>query len=299
MNYQTICLRSFAKLNLGLHILGRREDGFHEIRTVFQTIWLHDRIKIARRESPGLSIECLDASLDDPDNLVRRAAQAFLEVLEEPAGVHIRLEKSIPIGAGLGGGSSNAATTLLGLEWLLGKKLGRDQLFEIGGWLGSDVPFFFVGGTALGLGRGSEVYPLEEMEENHILLVVPPFPVATPNAYARASLTLTRRLNASMIPVFCSGYQGSLNDGQLPENDFEKSVLKNRAELRELKEDLIRSGARCSGLTGSGAALFGFFDSRERLEKAEEFFSARKAQVIRTQSLSRIQYWQCLVESLQ
>ncbi len=299
MAYQTICLRSFAKLNLGLHILGKRQDGFHEIRTVFQTITLHDRIEITRRTTPGISLDCLEPGLNNPDNLVRKAAHAFLEMLGEPLGVHIRLEKKIPIGSGLGGGSSNAAATMLGLEQLFEKRLSRDQRFEMGGQLGSDVPFFLVGGTALGLGRGSEVYPLRERLEKHVLVLIPPFPVSTINAYSRASLTLTRRVNASNIPVFCSDYQESLEGGRLPENDFEKTVLEDREELRELKKDLIRSGAGVSGLTGSGAALFGFFDSEEAIERAQQFFSAEKARVIRTKTLGRDQYWPCLVESLQ
>ena len=298
MAYQTICLRSFAKLNLGLHILGKRTDGFHEIRTVFQTITLHDRIEITRKTTPGISFDCLEPELNTPNNLVRKAAEAFSEMQGEPFGIHVHLEKRIPIGSGLGGGSSNAAITVLGLERLFEKRLSRDQRFEIGGRLGSDVPFFFIGGTALGLGRGSEVYPLQERVEKHVLVLIPPFPVSTINAYSRASLALTRRMNASNIAVFCSDYQESLEDGRLPENDFEKTVLEDREELRELRKDLIRSGAGVSGLTGSGAALFGFYDSEEAIERAQRFFSAEKTRVIRTQTLGRDQYWKCLVESL-
>jgi 4-diphosphocytidyl-2-C-methyl-D-erythritol kinase len=297
--YQSICLRSFAKINLGLHILGKRQDGYHEIRTLFQSIDLHDRIEITRRTNEGVTLECSRPDLSHSGNLVTKAAQMFVNMLDRPVGLHLRLEKTIPIGAGLGGGSSNAATTLLGLQRLLGKSLSTDQLFELGGHLGSDVPFFFVGGTALGVGRGSEVYPLEEQEENHVLVVVPLFSVPTPNAYARAGLGLTKRVNDSMIPVFCSGYLDSVKERWLLENDFEKTVLEDRAELRQLMRSLTRLGARGVRLTGSGAALFALYGSEDELQKAQDHFSSTNVRAIRTRTLSRVQYWQCLVESLQ
>jgi 4-diphosphocytidyl-2-C-methyl-D-erythritol kinase len=298
-SYQSICLRSFAKINLGLHILGKRKDGYHEIRTLFQSIDLHDRIEITLKKNDGVTLECSRPDLSHSDNLVMKAAQMFVNVLDRPVGLHLRLEKTIPIGAGLGGGSSNAATTLLGLQRLLGRRLSTDQLFELGGHLGADVPYFFVGGTALGVGRGSEVYPLEEHDENHVLVIVPPFSVPTPNAYARTGLGLTRRVNDSMIPVFCSGYLDSIKEWRLLENDFEKTVLEDQAELRQIIQDLTCLGARGARLTGSGAALFALFGSEDELQKAQDRFSSANVRVIRTRTLSRVQYWQCLVESLQ
>ncbi len=298
MAYQKITLRSYAKINLGLHILGKREDGYHEIRTIFQSIDLHDRIEIERTREAGIKLECSSPELDGPNNLVWKAAQKMVDLLEVQSGLKIRLEKRIPPGAGLGGGSSNAATTLIGLQRLLEIELTRQQLFELGGCLGSDVPYFLVGGTALGVGRGSEVYPLEERDEKHILLAIPPFAVPTPNAYATASLTLTNRFNKSMIPVFCSGYLDSLSDLRLLENDFQQTLFEARAELREVKEELVCLGVRAVGLTGSGAALFGLFDSEQTLKKVQGSFSSGSIRMVRTQTLSRVQYWQNLVESL-
>ena len=162
MKPERIKLRSYAKVNLGLHILGKREDGYHEIRTVLQTIGLHDRLEIRLTRGQGVSLQCNWDELNSGDNLVVRALEAVCRQAGLERGLEARLEKRIPMGAGLGGGSSNAAAAVMGLDRLLGLRMSRRDWFEIGGALGSDVPFFFVGGRALGVGRGSEVYPLED-----------------------------------------------------------------------------------------------------------------------------------------
>jgi 4-diphosphocytidyl-2-C-methyl-D-erythritol kinase len=299
MPYQRITLRSYAKINLGLHILGKRTDGFHEIRTVFQSITLHDQIEISLASERGISFESDCPPLNSQDNLVLKAIHLFGKRVELPPGLRIRLQKRIPIGAGLGGGSSNAATTLLGLQRLLETRLPLGHLFEICGELGSDVPFFLVGGTALGLGRGSEIYPLEEWTENSLLLVVPPFSVATPDAYARASLTLTKRVDKSMIPVFCFGYLESLSSRFVQQNDFELVVFERQAELRELRWQLVQLGARQVELTGSGAALYALFDSSQDWDRIREDLSCRDIRLIPTRTLNRVEYHDSLVESLQ
>jgi len=202
MKFQRIVLRSYAKINLGLHIIGRRGDGYHEIRTVFQTIRLHDRLEIERIRKRAIEFECNFDQIRTEENLVVRAVKCLCQYVGISQGFRVRLQKKIPLGAGLGGGSSNAATAVLGVRRLLNLKLSNEDLFEIGGLLGSDVPFFFVGGRALGVGRGSEVYPLEDQPVKYILLLVPPYPVSTARAYARLSLALTKNMNKSMIPVF-------------------------------------------------------------------------------------------------
>ena len=299
MPLQKITLRSFAKVNLGLHILGKRSDGFHEIRTVFQSIQLHDRIEIMRTSDKGIVFESDCPELNPHDNLILKAVRSLGELVQLPPGLKICLHKKIPVGAGLGGGSSNAAATLLGLQKLLEISLPLSDLFEIGGKLGSDVPYFFVGGRAVGIGRGSEVYPLEETPEESLLVAVPPFSVATPDAYAKASLTLTKRVNESMIPVFCFGYLESLSSRSVQENDFEVVVLEGQFALRGLKQELIQLGARQVELTGSGAAMYALFDFGRDWNEILKGLSCRDIRLIPTQTLNRVEYHKSLVESLQ
>ena len=153
-----------AKINLGLRVLERRADGFHELRTILQTISLADRLSVGYdpRSDAGVVFECSDPKLAGPDNLAVRAARVLLEQGKWPGSVAIRLEKKVPPGSGLGGGSSDAAAVLLALSRLLNPRPARAQLHEIAAGLGSDIPFFLVGGTAVGVGRGEEIYPLPD-----------------------------------------------------------------------------------------------------------------------------------------
>jgi 4-diphosphocytidyl-2C-methyl-D-erythritol kinase len=180
-------VRAHAKINLDLRVLGTRADGFHELRTVFQAIALHDTVSCAAREGP-LAIECDAAGVPlDESNLVWRAAQAFWRALRRPGQVRdvsIRLEKRIPIEAGLGGGSADAAATLVALARLWRVPVRPAQLIDIGATLGADVPFFLSGGTALGLGRGEEIYPLADLPRHWVVLLIPGFGVSTSEAYA-------------------------------------------------------------------------------------------------------------------
>jgi 4-diphosphocytidyl-2-C-methyl-D-erythritol kinase len=294
MKYRRIVLRSYAKVNLGLHVLGKREDGYHELRTVFQTIRFHDRLEIELTRRQGIEFRTNCPQLEVGDNLVVKAAEA----LARHRGL-IFLDKRIPLGGGLGGGSSNAAVALLGLNQVLNLHLSPADLFEIGGGLGSDICFFFLGGTALGVGRGSEVYPLEEPAARPLLLVVPPFPVSTLNAYGRLSLALTKRVNESMISVFCPGCLDHLYQGKLIGNDFEQVVFQDFPRLKQLQQELLRVGALDAGLTGSGSVVFGVFNSRQELEKAQAKIRLRQWQLIPTRMLTRKQYRASLVESLQ
>lgn len=299
MRFQRIVLRSYAKINLGLHILGKRGDGYHEIRTVFQTISLHDRLEIELIRKRTIEFECDCDQIRSNENLVVRAINCLCQYMHVSRGFRVRLKKKIPLGAGLGGGSSNAATAVLGIRRLLGLNLSNEDLFEIGGALGSDVPFFFVGGRVLGVGRGSEVYPLEDQPAKYLLLLVPPYPVSTARAYARLSLALTKKVNKSMIPVFCPGYMDSLDQGNGVGNDFEKVVFEDFPELKQLKARLLSRGADTAALTGSGSTLFALFNSRGDLLKARDGIKAKGTQLIPARTVSRTQYVSCIVESLQ
>ncbi len=298
MRYTQITLRSYAKINLGLHILGKRDDGYHEIRTVYQTISLFDRIKIDLLRKQRTEFRCDHRGVAASDNLVLKAIRLVQERYGIKEGFSVHLEKRIPVGAGLGGGSSNAAVTLLGICRLLNLEFSSSELIELAGLLGSDVPFFLVGGKAIGIGRGSEVYPLVEGAKKLVLLVVPTDSVSTPDAFSRISFQLTMRIGKSMIPVFCSRYWDTLCDEKILENDFESVVFCDFPELKRLKEALLRSGAVGAGLTGSGSVVFGLFTQRTKLREAQVRVNSERFQFIPTETLSRNRYHESIVESL-
>ena len=266
-------VRSLAKLNLGLKVLNKRPDGFHELRTVFQTISLADKLAIEFTPAGSTEIE-LVSDLDIPDNLVLRAAKLAMEVLNVTGRVRFRLDKRIPMGAGLGGGSSDAAAVLLALPVLAGKRAGLETLLELGARLGSDVPFFLLGGAAVALGRGTELYPLPDLQARQAVVVAPPVHVSTPEAYRALARELTATLPSRTINSFqtlvwrlsCSVPRGSWEEPL--ENDFEAVVFDQYPELKSIKQKLRKLGACPAMLTGSGAALFGFFRSASEASRA-------------------------------
>lgn len=290
MKHQQIILHSYAKVNFGLQVLGKREDGFHEIRTILQSIDLHDRIVLGRRHEPGIEFTSNCPDLHPVRNLICDSIHLFYRKLKISSGIRVNLDKRIPIGAGLGGGSSNAAATLRGLSILYERPLPISQLLEWGAELGSDVPFFFVGGRCLGVGRGAEVYPLEDFSKQYILLVVPSIPVSTAGAYSRLSLKLTKKGSLGKIPAFCSGYLNSLGGALALGNDFESVVFSDFPQLKKIKQLLIQSGARGAGLSGSGSALFGVFGSKKELCTARSAMKAEDIRLIETRTVNRVEF---------
>src|SRR5215470_17880914 len=179
---------AFAKINLRLEILGKRPDGFHELRTIFQTISLKDEIQLKLTREPGIALHVAGNEVLSGEpiekNLAYQAVDALQREFNIKDGVAIRLRKTIPAGRGMGGGSSDAAAALLGYLRLIKKQISRERLFEIAAKLGADVPFFLQGGRALGVGKGDEVYPLPDLSKRHILVVSPQtIHVPTPDAY--------------------------------------------------------------------------------------------------------------------
>ena len=168
---------ALAKINLRLEVIGKRSDGFHELRTIFQTISLQDELRLKSSRRPGIELKVLgNAALSNEPiekNLVHRAVRALQQELRIPSAVTIELRKTIPAGRGLGGGSSDAAAALIGYLRLVGKKLCREHLFELAATLGADVPFFLEGGRALGIGKGDEIYPLPDIPRLSLLVVSP------------------------------------------------------------------------------------------------------------------------------
>jgi 4-diphosphocytidyl-2-C-methyl-D-erythritol kinase len=307
---RTATLRAFAKINLDLRVLYRRSDNFHELRTIFQTISLADtlHVRYVRARRTRVTVE---ANVDIPNNLVLRAAEAVLETAGVTANVTFNLDKRIPMGAGLGGGSSNAAAVLLALPILAGAPIPLATLVELGATLGSDVPFFLYGGTALGIGRGTELYPLPDVPARHGLLIAPDVHVSTAEAYrdlnhpqligesgrlATYPLTIgapDADTEAFRSLVWALAEPGPSEDWKmLCTNDFEEAVFKNHSVLPSIKRKLVESGARPALMTGSGSALFGLFDSPGEVRSAVQVFRSGTfaGQVSRIALLTRRRY---------
>src|SRR5271154_6862735 len=265
-------LPAFAKINLCLHVLGRRADGYHELRTIFQTIGLHDTLEMSllpRGSRAGILFECDDPALPTGrENLVWRAVAAARRALRLSAGVRVRLEKCIPVGRGLGGGASDAAMALAGVELLAGRHLPPEERFRIAAELGSDVPFFLLGGRALGVGRGEEIYPLPEAAKRSVVVVSPAgIAVSTREAYGwlRAP-ALTTKASARKLRSFCAlSWSGQ---GSHLENDFEAAVFRHHPRLARIKRAFLQHGAAGVALAGSGSAVFGVFQTPAQARRA-------------------------------
>ena len=256
-------LRSFAKVNLGLEVLALRDDGYHELRTLFQTIDLHDDV-VLRPRARGIAVRC-DHPLvpKDGTNLAARAAEAFRAYARVRGGVEIEIRKRIPVGGGLGGGSSNAATVLLGLDRMWKTGLDPAELHRLARRLGADVPYFLLGGTALGLSRGDEVYPLRHQVRAHVIVVDPGIHVSTARVFARLDAALTPRENSTSIFYFVSRELEGSGGFRVLVNDLEEAAFEEAPALREqvgrIRAALLRAGASLVTLSGSGGSCFGLF----------------------------------------
>jgi 4-diphosphocytidyl-2-C-methyl-D-erythritol kinase len=275
---KTLRLRSFAKINLGLEVLGLREDGYHELRTLFQTVDLADDV-VLRALPKDVRVICEHPLVpQDGSNLAARAAELVRGYAGVRSGVEIRIRKRIPVGGGLGGGSSNAAAVLLGLDrmWRLG--LGEDVLHRLARRLGADVPYFLVGGTALGLARGDEVYPLRRQVRAHVLLVDPGIHVSTARVFSRLDARLTPRENSNSIFFFVSRELEGAGSFRLLKNDLEEAALEEAPALRDqagrIRAVLLGEGARLAALSGSGSSYFGVFETARRAARARAALAA-------------------------
>ena len=269
-----------------LWVLGKRPDGFHELRTVFQTISLADTLEIAYTPGRKTAISLAD-DLRIADNLVLRAARLVMDAVRATGRIEMRLTKRIPMGAGLGGGSSDAAAVLLALPVLLGRDIDLPRLIAAGEQLGSDVPFFLLGGTAVGIGRGSELFPLPDAPARRGILVAPGIHVNTAQAYRDLSPRLTTESQQNKIVSFQSV---TWNTGSLASarNDFETVVFEQHRKLATLKKRLVRAGATVALMTGSGSALFGLFADRNGVSRAIELLG--EGQTFPISLVSRARY---------
>ncbi len=278
---QSLEKRSPCKVNLLLNILGRRADGFHELETIMQPVALFDRLTFARGGT-GITLTCSHHELPtDSQNLVYRAAAAFLEAATVREGVSIRLEKRIPLAAGLGGGSGNAATTLLGLNELFGQPLAGARLHELAAKLGSDIPFFLQTGPALAAGRGEHITSLSPFAALHgvtLVLVHPGFGISTAWAYQ----------NLKRFPEALNGRPGRAKEllallegdsltkaGAAFYNSLEAPALEKYPLLALFQEFFRANGAAATLMSGSGSTTFALFADRGVAEQTVEKLKAK------------------------
>ena len=272
--------KAYAKINLTLEVLGRREDGYHEVRTILQTIDLADSITFA--EAATLSVESSDPSLSEEDNLVWRAGDLLKRTTGHPGGARIHLEKSIPMNMGLGGGSSDAATTLISLNTLWGLGLDYSALCELAASLGSDVPFFLTGGTCLGKGRGDETSPLPAPPLSWVVLACP-----RPDA-ATSDIPKTAHMYSLLRPEDFSdgGYTrqmiDALEDGRAIDgllfNGFRRASQRAYPQQARLEGLLAEAGAQNVCVAGSGPSLFSLFAKEEEARNVHLFLKDRGVQ---------------------
>lgn len=263
MNEKSFKLPAFAKINWFLEILGKRPDGFHEICTAFQTVSLHDNLIFSESEEIELSCDKPEIPVDET-NLIFRAALKLKETFAVEKGAKIHLEKNIPSAGGLGGGSSDAAAALIGLARLWNLEIDFPKLCEIGASLGSDVPFFFFGGTAVGAGRGTEITQIKDVNEELMLIVTPDVSVSTAEAYKRLNaLRLTKSESKSILEICCERSERLDLLQSDPNNDFEKVIFEIEPEIKRVKEKLLETGAKRALMSGSGASVYAVFENEE------------------------------------
>jgi len=280
-------LRAFAKINLDLRVLGRRNDGYHEIKTIFQAVDWYDEIVL----EPATRFEfSAPGTPENETNLIVRAVRAYERLAGITANVRIRVTKNIPIGRGLGGGSSDAAVTFIGLQRLFKRALPFDDIPQTLRNLGSDVPFFALGGRAAGFGRGDEVYKLDDAADYWILLVDPGVFVPTAEAYSWLT-----------VPDISNNIEGFHVEtdaecmGDVWTNDFEAPVFARYPELAKIKEELINLGAYRAALSGSGSTIFGQFQMVSEAVRAASLLE-RRFRVKLAKPLPRWEYFKKIVE---
>jgi 4-diphosphocytidyl-2-C-methyl-D-erythritol kinase len=324
-----ITVRSFAKINLGLRIGALRADGFHELLTVYQTIALHDVVRVQVGRGSGIEIRSEDPRVPkDESNTCYRIVEKAMAGLKARGRVVIEIEKRLPVQGGLGGASGNAVAALLALELAVKKELPGQERLRIAAEVGSDLPLFLVGGTVLGVGHGEEVYPLPDLPAVPCVVITPEIGVSTPKAFADWDASQACELTPAdpsdrmnefgrVLSAWLSvpertkdkaksgkGLSGVSARGrgraETPlldlvrtgiENDFERVVFPQYPELLEVKRVVERAGAFYASLSGSGSAIYGLFATRAAAQAASAKLQKMGVKALATTTLTRRQYW--------
>jgi 4-diphosphocytidyl-2-C-methyl-D-erythritol kinase len=325
----SVLVRSFAKINIGLRIGPLREDGFHELRTLYQTIALHDLITVQVFRGTGMEIVCQDARVPrNESNTCWRVAELALKSLNVRKRIRITIEKKLPVQGGMGGASSNAVATMLAMEKALKLQLAPEERLRIAAEVGSDLPLFLIGGTVLGTGRGEQVYALDDLSVLHCVVAVPAVGVSTPAAFAQwdeklrdksGKLTLSSAFDT--INVFSHSIYRWLSGCRFTttgvpakswdqaeallldlvqagiENDFESVVFPKYPAISKVKRVLEQEDGSYASLSGSGATVYGLFPNRQAAVKAVATLEAAGIAAQATKTLNRAQYWRKLFVS--
>jgi len=261
---KSLTLQAPAKVNYRLDVIRRRPDGYHDLRMVMQRVNLCDTITVTLTETPDISVTCGKKGVPDgPGNIAWKAAKALLDLANQGQGAIIDIVKNIPVAAGLGGGSSDAATVLMGMNELLGLGLPDERLMEIGVTLGADVPFFVFRKTALAEGIGEQLTPMPAMPAAWVLLVNPGVHVST--AWVYRSLQLTNQEGLAKLPELFRSIEDVCS---IFSNDLESVTIPAFPVIAEIKETMLREGAAGAMMSGSGPTVFGLFRDRESAERA-------------------------------
>ncbi len=261
-------LPSFAKINLNLRIIGKRDDGYHELFTVFQTVSLCDDISFAESDKVELTSRHHGIPTDER-NLIVKAADVLRVRFAVTTGAAIHLRKRIPAPGGLGGGSSNAATALFGLKRLWQLDISFEEMLEIAATLGSDVPFFLYGGTAMGFGRGTKIEPIPDISAEYLIIVTPDVNISTVDAFKELNAANLTSEDTESILVNCRFNAESLDlRHTVLRNDFEPTVFESHPQIARVKQRLLDLGAVNALMSGSGASVFAVFDKEETRQTA-------------------------------
>lgn len=300
MTQSSLSLPSFAKINWSLQILGKRPDGYHEVKTLLQTISLQDELHFELSEDSAVSLSCDKPDIPTgSDNLIVRAADAMRERFRVERGIRVRLEKRIPIKAGLGGASSNAAVTLLALKRLWQLEAAVDDLLEIAAKLGADVPFFLLGGCVEATGTGTTLSPLASAAEpvrRYLIVITPNAGISTSAAYNALDAAALTTKNANPILSVSqseanSGHSQPWTLGDSLKNDFESVIFDIEPEIRRTKKTLLQAGALGALLAGSGSSVFGIFaDEEDQQRAANEIQLEAGWRMFPCVTVSRIEY---------
>jgi len=313
-----ISVRSFAKINIGLQIGPRRPDGFHDLRTLYTTIALHDHITVEVRAGDAIELHCTDPRVPlDATNTCHRAAELALKALNRRARILVTINKHLPVQGGLGAASSNAIATLFALEKALNQQLPGKTRAQIAAEIGSDLNLFLYGGLVLGTGRGEEAWPLADLPPIPLVIVTPEVGVSTPKAFtawdaltAPATSVTMNEFNHSVYEwldsTVASGVPALSGDRAETllldlvrtgiSNDFERVVFPEIPELRQVKCALEREGAVYASLSGSGSTLYGMFRTTQEANRAAERLSAAGMKAVVTTTLPREPYWRQMFE---